>query len=278
MKLKNIIICFFCIFVITAEFVAIIFGNGIFLNESNIESNKKARCYNYENEGVLKYLKAKYGDVYISIITEKEKVLNDKVRNIDQNDMNRLYNEKYIGHDSEAYSGTCEIISCLELVTFFSSSDDFDISTDSFDNYEKIFNSCMEKGYTTANNGTQKSKVNDCVTESFRVFGSERKGNTNWWELHNNIRDAVNCNVPIILDIPNHSTVVVGLTKFEFEHEQEVEVGWWIWEKRKEIQIIRETKEFVIVNDGLSYNYRSIIPLEMITDIRDDFQVCWAIK
>ena len=235
--------------------------------------------FDYNNQGALEYLTRIYGDGKVSNIKEKNATLNDDVQNYDQNALNDRYNsEKGYVKDSDKVTGTCAIVACLGLVSYFSTIDGFEISDSFYENYVAIYEACLNKGYATKQNGTSKSKVNNCVTESFSVFNSSRKGNTNWWELHNNIRDAVNSNTPIILDLTNHSTVVVGLTSYEYDCEKEVEVGWWIWDKKKENRTFHETKEFVIVNQGHKFYERSIIPLELVTDTRDGHQVCWAEK
>ncbi len=279
MKKRKVLIGLFLLLVIGV--VSLIFIKSV---ETNFLFKKKASptpskdMYNYTKEGAENYLIDIYGEGKVKNITQKSVKINAKVANFPQDELNTNYNSRKKYSNDDKVGKTCTIVACLGLVTYFSEIDGFEISVSCFDNYEKILDACLDKGYTTKNNGTYSSKVNNCVTESFSVNNSSRKGNTNWWELHNNIRDAVNGNTPIILDIKDHSTVLVGLTTYEYDCEKEVEVGWWFWEKHKEVQTVHESKEFVIVNDGYSSSFRSIIPLERIKDIYNENQVCWAEK
>ncbi len=281
MKKGKFLVCFLCTLGIISLVISLfkLNSNEDFIVVENNTAASSEDVYDYSISGVKSYLNKIYGDGKVKNITQTSKQINEDVANFSQSDLNKNYNNRKgnVGEKDKA-TGTCTIVACLGLVTYFSDIDDFDISDSYYDNYENIYDACLIKKYTTLNNGTQKNKVNNCVTESFNVNNSSRKGNTNWWELHNNIRDAVNNNTPIILDLKNHSTVVVGLATYEYDCEKEVEVGWWFWEKRKEIQTIHESKEFVIINEGWSYSGHSIVPLELITDTWDGHQVCWAEK
>ncbi len=208
---------------------------------------------------------------------ENSKKSNENVRNFDQAELNSKYNRDK--KDNQRIDGTCSIVATLGLVDYFGKNVDyFEMSDDDSENFSKIYDACLNKNYTTRKEGTSKSKINNCVTESFSACGGDRKGNTNWWEIHNNIRDAVSGNTPIILSLTNHSTVVVGLTSYDYTYKVLEEVGWWIWEKHLEERTYTVSKEFVIINEGWGRETHSIVPLEKITDIRDGNQVCWAEK
>lgn len=173
--------------------------------------------------------------------------------------------------------GTCTIVSCLGMINYFGNiCGEFSLDSDYNDVFVKIFDGCLANGYVTIKGGTEKEDDDDCLSLSFSTYGSTRTGNSNWWLLENNIKDAVNGNTPIMLSLTNHSVVVVGKTKYSVSYKKTYTTGMWWW-KETVTEIVTEDEEFVIVNDGWgSSSYSGLIPFSKITNITDGMQVIWA--
>lgn len=224
------------------------------------------------------YFKNKYSSLirYEEIKTERKTIPN--VRNFYQNYLNNYYNEKYnLTNEDNMITGTCGMVACAIMVNYFGKTrGEFPINETDKDMFVKIFDACLAEGYTSIKSGTDKDDLDDCVDVSFSSYGSKRTGNTNWWYLEDNIRDAVNGNTPILLALYDHECVVVGVTKFGVTYEKTYTTGMWWWEKTI-TEIVTETEEFVIVNDGNGGEvYGGLVPFSMITNYQKGMQVTWA--
>lgn len=182
--------------------------------------------------------------------------------------LNAYYNNYKSLNGNDSINGTCTIVECLGLVNFYGNERDKLLKNDTSSD------ACLDAGTTKVSSGTSASKVNNCVTESFKAYNSNRTGNTNWWYLYNNIKDEVNGNSPIIFDSTNQSTVAVGLTSFNVTYTEDYTKGalWW---KETHTRTVTKTEEFIIVNDTLGRYTKSIVPVELISNITNGMQVCW---
>lgn len=236
-----------------------------------------SNCYVYDLESATNYIESKYGDTVSNVYEVIEnKVLIENVKNFNQDTLNEKYNSEYYNIHKTNISGTCTIVACLGLLNYYGNSlGEFSISESTDDAFAKIFNNCYASGYTTLTDGTADTKVNNCVTKTFSIYGSNREGDTNWWYLYDNIKDSVNSGNPIIFDLTDHSTVVCGLTTYSFNYEKKKSSGalWW---KKTWTETVSETVDFVIVNEGWGRKEKSIVPTSMIKNILSDQQVCWA--
>lgn len=247
------------------------------INKTKYNGATSDDCMSYTSYEVKNYFKNKYGDsVSVSENLDGKILLN--VENFSQYWLNRYYNEKKNDGLENDVNNSCTIVACLGLANYFGNTNgEFPFeSTD--DAFIRIYDSCLKKGYTTINSGTQKSKVNNCVTQSFSELNSNRKGNTNWWDLYDNINESISINRdPLILDLANHSTVACGLTSYNYSYTETRTTGilWW---KKTEERIVTGKEDFVVVNEGWGRYYKSLIPKEKIKNITSDMQVCYAEK
>ena len=232
--------------------------------------------YDYSIYGVREYFNDTYSNdekkyLYSSENTNSKKIIAN-VKNFNQIELNR----SYYRNTNTNISGSCTIVACLGLLNYFGNEKgEFAINDTYSKAFIKIFNACLEAGYTSTNNGTDMSDEDNCVDIAFNTYGSSREGNINWWYLYDNICDAVDCNSPIIFDLTDHSTVAIGVTEFYVTYEETYTTGMWWW-KKEEKRTVTDIIEFVIVNDGWGTNNGSLVPVSMITNIWGNMQVCWA--
>ena len=233
-------------------------------------------CITYAVGDVESYLKDYFEAESISAT---ENLMNKRlidVPNFNQKKLNEHYNFHNRDDSQGDITNTCTIVACLGLVHYFGNDlGEFYIEDKMSSNvFVKIFDHCYENGYTTRNLGTPASKVNNCLTSSFELYGSERKGNTNWYNLDVSLLENINIkNEPLILDLKKHSTVACGITTFSYSGLKKFTTGslWW---KKTEVRSISGEIAFIIVNEGLGYDTRSLVLLDKITNITDDIQVC----
>ena len=184
-KIKYFIFIFTAILTVT-NFLSFLLNNSFSAKDEKVKKN--LFIYNYDSDGAKEYLESIYGEGNVSNVFEDNLNMIENTHNYDQSDLNEIYNSK----NSTSISDTCTIVACLGIIDYYGSIDEFEYNNFWYQNYGTIFEACLNKKYTTINSGTPKDKVDDCVTESFNVFGGNRKGNINWWKIHDNIRDAVN--------------------------------------------------------------------------------------
>lgn len=234
-------------------------------------------CFSYTSYKVNEYFRNKYGNsVSVSENSSGKILLN--VDNFSQTALNNYYNNKKNDGSDNDVNNSCTMVACLGLANYYGNTCGEFYFGNTSDAFIKIYDSCLEKGYTTVNSGTSKSKVNNCVTQSFSTLNSDRKGNTNWWNLYDNLNESIRENRnPLIFDLTNHSTVACGITSYNYSYTETYTTGilWW---KKTQQRTVNGSEEFIIVNEGWGRYTKSLIPKEKITNATSGMQVCYAEK
>ena len=153
--------------------------------------------------------------------------------------------------------------------------EEFEVEDDPSEIFSHVFDVCYDSGHTSLTNGTYDHKMNDCVSRSFEVYGSKRRGNTNWWTLYGNIEDAVNSGNPIIFSLNDHTTVVKGLTSYTYEYDETVTEGF-LWFAKKVIKHRVVKEYFVVLAEGWGRSDCSLFPVANIGSIFNSMLVTWA--
>lgn len=240
------------------------------LNCKKKEDDDNDDIYEDSVRGARVYFEKKYGDRIESLKLQRASTYD--VPAYDQQSLNDYYWEvkrTYI-------TGTCEIVSCLEMLMYYDNIDnDFSVNDSSDDAFVKIFDACIKDGSTTYTDGTKARWADDCVDVTFKTYGSSRRGNTNWYYLFENISDSVNSKNPIILDIPEHSVVVHGLETYNvFLNNGNSNNS--VTEKKSE-QFVAIVTGWNFAGSKKAFPY-GIYPIEKIKGNRSDYQVVWAEK
>lgn len=250
----------------------------IFIKNNN--SNKMAASgddvIRYYDENIGKYFSNKYGESVSYKENSEKKFLINNVTNFSQTYLNNYYNN-YYKDVSKKIDGTCSIVACLGMIYYYKNQkNEFQATDTSNKMFINIMDACLDKGYTKRSGGTSNSKLNNCLTQSFKTYNSNKNGNTEWYSLYDKMKNMIeNNNLPLIFDLTNHSTVACGFTSFKYTYTETYTTGslWWKKTKTKQTNGI---EEFVIVNEGWGYQTKSIIPKSMITNIFDNMQICFA--
>ena len=258
------------LFVEVMTFVA-----GLFLIISNKNNNTAASSddvISYNNYYVEKYLSLSYDGINNLHEDIDNRFMIDNVKNFDQNLLNNYYNQNH----TNQITGTCTIVACLGMINYYGNvKGEGKINDSYYETFTNIFTNCYDSGYTSLSDGTSKTKVNDCLSKSFETYNISRKGNTEWYYLESKIRDNTSNGNPVIFDVTNHSTVVIGLTRYIFDYQETYTTGalWW---KETKTRTSQSYKDFVIVNEGWGRINRSLIDCEKIKNITSGMQICYA--
>lgn len=256
----------------------IIIGSYCICNEKCVHNHAASSndCISYNTYGEKEYFINEYGDTVKFSENLSAKYLINNVTNFSQSFLNTYYNScKDDGKDNDI-TGTCTIVACLGMVYYFGSNlNEYKIDNSS-DMFIDIYDKCLSKGYTTRQDGTSKTKVNNCLTTAFSVCGSQREGNTEWYYLYDKLSDFIrNNNTPLIFDLTNHSVVACGFTSFDLSYTETYTTGMWWW-KEEHTREVTTSEEFVIVNEGWGRASKSLVPTKKITNIYDGMQICYA--
>lgn len=219
----------------------------------------------YCDQGVNSYFKKKYSNIISVREDTSEKTLVYFVENYDQTRLNNYYNSK-VSNENDKITGTCTIVACLSMITYYSYElEEFEISESNEECFIKIYNACLNAGYTTRVKGTSMSKVNNCLTKSFKTYGSKHEGNTEWFRIYKKTKKKIeNDKLPLIFDLTNHSTVACGFTTYNVTY------------KDSSNNTITASEEFVIVNEGWGYDTKSLVPTSKISNATKSMQICFA--
>lgn len=269
-RMKKYILMFFfsfiCSFVILSVDVTSHKGTG----------SSAEYCIENTEFNIYTHLMSLYGDkpnveIYRGdAISGSKNVLIPSCANLKQKFLNDNYNSN--DNPYEDIEGTCAIVATTNLVQFYGSRDGFP-TDDEYDSFDKIYTAARKKGYTD-NSGTSYSKVNNIVTSSFNLYGSSRKGNTEWWSVLNKVRKSIKNSEPVILSLPNHFVVAKGLDYYTVYYDETYRHGFL--NLKKSTRTVTKTIEFLIVNEGWGYDNGSLIRSDLITDIMDSYQLTYA--
>ena len=236
------------------------------------ELGETVNIYEDSNQGARIYIDNKYGPENVDSMRPVRKSTYD-VPGYNQHSLN-VYYKKVNGIEVK---GTCEIVSCLEMLIYYDNIDnDFSVNDSIEDAFVKIFDACIKDGSTTYTDGTKARWVDDCIDVTFKTYGSSRRGNINWYYLFENISDSVNSKNPIILDIPGHSVVVRGLETFN-AYIKSGNSNNSVTETKKE-QFVAIVTGWNDPEDAENLYPYGIYPIEKINSNRSKYQVVWAEK
>ncbi len=234
----------------------------------------------YDHSEVLKYFQNEYGEknVYDLKLTYDNSFY---IQNFKQSDLNEMYNLEYdLDEDSEKapIQKKCTLVACLGLVNYYSNTlGEFESDSNTDEIYLKIVNACLKEGCAKRTVGVDTGDVDDCVSTSFKRFGSKRRGDSNGFYLLDNINDAIRWKSAVIFDLTNHSTVVRGKVKYELTYNKKYTEGilWW---KKTKYKKVTETFEFIHINEGWGYRNGALVRSDKIYNIFSEQQVTWAKK
>lgn len=199
---------------------------------------------------------ADYDDVTISAGAETK----IDTKNYSQSKLNSYY--KSVTGDT--VSGTCSEVATLSLIEFYSELEEFFTNSSYQDTFVDILTIALNEGYYTVDDGTQQTKLDSLVTDSFSFYGSSNEGNNDYFNLYSTICEKVDEGVPVLFDITGHTMVACGYVTYTTTYTKSNG-------KTKTV-----TDDFVIVNDGWSNDRQySYFPEALIsTNIFTRWEFC----
>lgn len=233
-------------------------------------------CISYTNYSVKNYLTSEYGKIISYSENTSNKFLINNVKNFSQSDLNDYYNSIKNDGTSNDITGTCTIVGCLGMVYYFGNNLNEYVVEYYEDMFVKIYDNCLNAGYTTRQSGTSKTKVNNCLSKAFDTYYSNRSGNTEWYYLYKKLNKFIREeNTPVLFDLTNHTVVACGFTTYDFSYEETYTTGslWW---KEEKTRTVSTSEEFIIVNEGWGRYSKSLVSTNRITNIYDGMQICFA--
>jgi len=256
-------------FLITSLFLLVISGDFLCYPSGTGYSND---CIKYSQNEISNELENEYGTKFFSceeIISEKNLISN--CENLSQTRLNYYYN-----HNGNAkynnISGTCGIVATTNMVKYYENTDnDSDIET-----FFKIFEKAKDKGYTSINNGTIGSKMNNIVDISFNMYDSSKQGITKWYDVRSKVRNFVTGEdaKPVILSLRDHYVVVCGVTKYKITYSETYHYGWF--NSKTGTRKAEKTIEYFIVNEGWGRKEKSLFYSGFVTNISNLNQVTYV--
>lgn len=236
------------------------------------------KTYDFGYDRIRNYYENLYGSENVYDLEFVDDVFYN-VPNFNQITLNEMYNDEYglLGEESKKLpiKDTCTLVACMEMVNYYSNVlGQFKSDSNTDELYMKVVNACLKAGCTSRQKGTYDSEADNCVTASFKRFGSGREGNTNWYWLVDNIRDAVRWRSALMLNIGDHSVVVRGLLRYKLTYNYGAVFG-------SSSLIYKKTQivEFIHVSEGGNFGPNgALIPADRISNHRDHHQVTWAEK
>jgi hypothetical protein len=229
---------------------------------------------NYGYNDILNYYRNLYGEENIYNLEFVSDVFYN-VSNFNQNDMNLAYNleyDLYSPDTKDPIDNTCALIAVTEIVDYYSNIlGEFKSDSDENELYMKVVNACLKAGCTSRQDGTEKGEIADCISAGFKRFGSKRRGDSNWYYLLDNIKDAVRWRSALQMSLSDHSVVVRGLLKYKLTYNKPFLNGTARLKTT-------ETVTFVHISEGWGYDYGALIPADRIYNRSSGHQVTWAKK
>ena len=257
---------FICFFII-AFFVVLGCGNHP-TNNSAASSND---CIEFNISGISRYLNNHTG-MKVKSMTQKSRTNIAGINNFSQQILNWRYNLE----NNAEINNTCTIVAVTEMLDYFGNFlNEFELESTT-ETFTRVFNSCIESNLTSIDQGTNKGNVGHCLRTGFQEYESTRSCASDWWNPQGDINNAVGQNVPIMLDLTNHSVVVSGKVTYTVEYEYTHSTGILWWKKDVTETIIRD-EDFAIVCEGWGRVNRSVVWFGEITNWWDGgMQATWA--
>ncbi|MDR2267068.1 MAG: hypothetical protein LBE09_05755 [Christensenellaceae bacterium] len=215
-----LIVFFLSITLVSAQFI---------INFSTAKTGNSNYVLHDKTE-VTNFLVNHYGESYSCSEFKSSMILNRP--NIKQSTMNDQF--KYL--TGMSVTGTCSEVATTQLIKSYGYASTYGYPS----TYKHIMTIAKDKKYWTSA-GTASNKIDSLVTDSFKFFGSKKRGNNDYLNIYSTITKYINQNKTLLFSCSDHTMHVVGYATWEVRYKQNV-LGT--------NKYYRINEHFVVVNDG----------------------------